>query len=119
MSPIATFGRFLLRVLGFAVAVVLAVAGLVLMSGVLLLVAALGLGLYLWLRWRGRGAGPVRFVWRRASARTRAHHPHGTRRPGRTADVEVVDVSYHEIASTDGASSEPEDAPRSRLPPRP
>lgn len=118
MSPIATFGRFILRVLGFAVAVVLAVAGLVLMSGVLLLVAALGLGLYVWLRWRGRGAGPVRFVWRRASARTRAHHPDGTRRPGRTADVEVVDVSYHEVTPKDGTLSGPVSPPTDRLPPR-
>lgn len=118
MSPIATLGRFILRVLGLAVAFVLAVAGLVLMSGVLLLVAALGLGLYLWLRWRGRGAGPVRFVWRRASGRTRAHRPEATRRQGGPADADVVDVSYHEIASAEGIGSDPKGTPRNRLPPR-
>lgn len=85
--------------LGALLGLVFAFFGIVLMIGALLLGLVVAAGALLWSLLRGRKPAPVRFEWRRATAR--AWRPAS----GRPPTDEVVDIEVREI--TDDGSSLP------------
>lgn len=102
-SPAGGFGRTLARVFAALAATLLAIAGLVLMVGALLVGAAVAGGLYLWARLRGRPLGQASFAWRHAAARQAQP---GERGPaGRSRSAEVVDVEVTEVTRAAGTTT--------------
>lgn len=85
--------------LGALLGIVFAFFGIVLMVGALLLGLVVAAGALLWSLLRGRKPGPVRFEWRRGTAR--AWRPAS----GRPPSDEVVDIEVREIA--DGGGTPP------------
>lgn len=83
--------------LGALLGLVFAFFGIVLMIGALMLGLVVAAGALLWSLLRGRRPAPVRFEWRRATAR--AWRPAS----GRPPSDEVVDIEVREIAD-DGSS---------------
>jgi hypothetical protein len=77
--------------LGALLGIVFAIVGFVLMVAALLLALVVGIGALLWSLVRGRRPAPMRFEWRRATAR--AWRPAS----GRPPTDEVVDVEVREI----------------------
>lgn len=77
--------------LGALLGILFALIGFVLMVGALLLGLVVAIAALLWSLLRGRRPAPVRFEWRRATAR--AWRPAS----GRPASDEVVDVEVREI----------------------
>jgi hypothetical protein len=80
--------------LGALLGVLFAILGFVLMVGALLLGLLIAAGALLWALLRGRRPAPVRFEWKRATAR--AWRPAS----GRPPSDEVVDIEVREITDT-------------------
>ncbi|GAB4043095.1 MAG: hypothetical protein Fur0014_15600 [Rubrivivax sp.] len=78
-------------VLGALLGILFAVVGFVIMAGALLLGLVVAVGALLWSLLRGRRPAPVRFEWRRYTAR--AQRPAS----GRPPSDEVVDIEVREI----------------------
>lgn len=90
-DPPAGLARTGSGVLGALLGILFAIVGFVLMVGALLLGLVVAIAAMLWSLLRGRKPAPVRFEWRRATAR--AWRPAS----GRPAMDEVVDVEVREI----------------------
>lgn len=78
-------------VLGALLGILFAIVGFVIMVGALLLGLVVAVGALLWSLVRGRRPAPVRFEWRRYTAR--AQRPAS----GRPPSEEVVDIEAREI----------------------
>lgn len=90
--------------LGALLGILFAVFGFVLMVGALLLGLLVAAGALLWALLRGRRPAPVRFEWKRGTAR--AWRPGS----GRPPSDEVVDIEAREVIENTPAS------PRSKPP---
>ncbi len=102
-------GRLATRVVGVGIAAALAVAGLVLMSGAMLIGAAAAVGLYAWFRLRGGAGGDrVRFGWRTTTMRQR-RDGRGT---GGAPDEDIVDVQVTEVLEDRRVRRTPADSGR-------
>ncbi len=93
MPPPAGFARSGPGVLGVLLGLVFAALGVVLMIGALLLGLVLAAAAAVWSLLRGRRPAPVRFEWRRATAR--AWRPAS----GRPHSEEVVDIEVREVGT--------------------
>lgn len=80
--------------LGALLGILFAIVGFVLMVGALLLGLLIAAGALIWALLRGRRPAPVRFEWKRATAR--AWRPAS----GRPPSDEVVDIEVREITDT-------------------